>query len=68
MRIAAIIILLVSLTGTAFVGVATAQTQQKASKNSNACSLAACEAACNKNGGRQCNLYCSNEMARKGCH
>jgi hypothetical protein len=67
MRIAAIIIL-VLLTGPAFVGVATAQTQQKASKNSGACSLAACEAACSKNGGRQCNLYCSNEMARKGCH
>ena len=38
MRIAAIIIL-VLLTGPAFVGVATAQTQQKASKNSGACSL-----------------------------
>jgi hypothetical protein len=68
MRIAAIIIILMSLTGPAFVGLATAQAQQKANKNSSACSLAACEAACSKNGGRQCNLYCSNEMARRGCH
>jgi len=65
LRIAAIIAVF-SLIGSATIGVAFAQTKPpaKAAKN---CSLAACEAACNKAAGRQCNLYCSNEMARRGC-
>jgi hypothetical protein len=67
LRIAANFIILLSLIGSAFVGVATAQAQQKAGKNSGACSLQACIDSCNKQGGRTCSLYCSNEMARRGC-
>jgi len=64
LRIAAIVAVF-SLIGPATTGIASAQTKPaKAAKN---CSLAACETACNKQGGRMCNLYCSNEMSRKGC-
>ena len=62
LRFAAIIAVL-SLIGTA----TTVSAQTKPPPQAKNCSLAACEAACNKNGGRQCNLYCSNEMARRGC-
>jgi hypothetical protein len=43
-------------------GISSAQAQKPRS-----CSLEGCIAACNKQGGRTCNLYCQNEMSRRGC-
>jgi hypothetical protein len=40
-----------------------AQAQPKSS-----CSVEKCMAVCTKNGGRTCDLYCRNQMARNGCH
>jgi hypothetical protein len=67
LRIAAILIISLSLIGSASLGPAAAQAQQKASKSGGQCSLEACIDVCNKKGGRTCNLYCSNELARRGC-
>jgi hypothetical protein len=64
LRIATIIVVF-SLIGPAATGVAFAQTKPaKAAKN---CSVEGCITVCNRQGGRMCNLYCQNEMARKGC-
>jgi hypothetical protein len=45
-----------------------AVTPAQAQKNNASCSQSACEQACSSKGGRQCARYCSNEMARRGCH
>ena len=65
LRISAIIAV-VSLMGFAAIGISPAQAQQLPGKNS--CSLEACVATCNKRGTvRNCNRYCENDMARRGC-
>ena len=66
LRLAAIVAVF-SFIGSATFAVVPAQAQQKA-KGGASCSLAACEQACNQKGGRMCNLYCSNELSRRGCH
>ena len=65
LRIATIVAVF-SLIGPAATDIASAQTKPPP-KASNNCSLEGCITACNKQGGRTCTFYCSNEMARRGC-
>ena len=48
-------------------GISPSHAQKPQAKQGAGCSLEGCIAACNKNAGRQCNLYCQNEMGRRGC-
>ncbi len=62
LRISAVVLLLVGL---AAAGILPAQAQQPPKKNS--CSLETCISICSQRGGRTCDRYCQNEMARRGC-
>jgi hypothetical protein len=62
-RISAVIAVFL-LAGSAATGISPAQAQQP---GKNACSLETCISTCTQRGGRTCDRYCQNEMARRGC-
>lgn len=61
------VVIVVALIGTGFgvstgFGISSAQAQ-----NAKGCSVEKCVAGCTQKGGRTCDRYCQNEMARRGC-